>query len=380
MNAQMTVFFNALGDCVAIVNKEGVVQYVNESGSTIFSAKVGVLFPDPRIVKGIRDLADGYVKPPMSVLVPTPLGSLAGCVAKLMPLPIADQYAIVSQIQTEKQFYEITLKNFYEFVRTDLTRPIDQFTQQIDFFSDGKFSPELQGLVTNGKAISERLQRIQMLAELFGTSPIVNQERLLFKTMIAEALNAENKQLKSHGIEVYLDGIDSELPPVYGSSIWLTRALRELINNAARHAIRNSRLEISLRCTGNHVILSLRNHGQFATKNLLLKKLFVPFNQVEGYINQKNSFDQKNLAESKKGPGLGLPICHQILHLHGGRITVTEGEGDEIIEFNLELATGAPVVDTQVLDAQQAHRYAHDMVALMQRMHASKAGQMAGKK
>jgi len=66
--------------------------------------------------------------------------------------------------------------------------------------------------------------------------------------------------------------------------------------------------------------------------------------------------------------------------LHGGRMTVTEGEGDEIIEFNLELATGAPVQDTQVLDAQQAQRYAHDMVALMQRMHSARATQTAAEK
>ena len=61
-------------------------------------------------------------------------------------------------------------------------------------------------------------------------------------------------------------------------------------------------------------------------------------------------------------------------------MTVTEGEGEEIVEFNLELATGAPVQDTQVLDAQQAQRYAHDMVALMQRMHSARAAQAAEKK
>jgi len=74
-----------------------------------------------------------------------------------------------------------------------------------------------------------------------------------------------------------------------------------------------------------------------------------------------------------KGPGLGLPICQQILHLHGGRMTIVEGEGEEFTEFNLELATGAPVQDTQVLDAQQAQRYAHDMVALMQRMRSAQS-------
>ena len=380
MNAQMKIFFDALSDGVAIADKEGITQYVNEPGATIFSAKVGVAFPDPRVVKGVRDLAAGFGKAPLLVPLPTQLGSPAGCIAKIMPLPIADQYAIVTQIQTEKQFFEMTLKNFYEFIRIDLAKPIYQFAQQLDFFSEEDSSPEMQGLVENGKVISERLQRIEMLAELFGTSPLVDQERLLFEAMITTALNAENKQLESRGLEIYLDGLDAELPPVYGSSIWLTRALRELINNAARHALPKSRLEIILRCTGTHVILSLRNHGQFASTALMKKKLFVPFNQVEEYVKDKKASGSKPAGTPAKGPGLGLPICQQILHLHGGRMTVIEGDGDDIIEFNLELATGAPVNDTQVLDAQQAQRYAHDMVALMQRMQSAKAAQASGKK
>jgi len=47
MNAQMKIFFDALSDGVAIVNKEGIVQYVNDPGNTIFSAKIGTPFPDP---------------------------------------------------------------------------------------------------------------------------------------------------------------------------------------------------------------------------------------------------------------------------------------------------------------------------------------------
>ncbi|MEB0216278.1 MULTISPECIES: sensor histidine kinase [unclassified Undibacterium] len=368
MNAQMKVFFDALSDGVAIANSDGVVDYVNEPGQIVFAAKVGQPFPDPRVVKGVRDLAAGFGKAPLSIPLPTQMGSPAGCIAQLMPLPVANQYAIVTRVLAEKQFYEMTLKNFYEFIRIDLARPIKQFSEQLDFFVEEESSEETHSLVENGRVISERLQRIEMLAELFGSSPLVDQERLMFDAMISNALNAESQQLSARGLEVFLDGLDAELPPVYGSSVWLTRALRELIANAARHASPKSRLEIVLRCTGTHVILSLRNHGHFANSGLLKKKLFVPFNRVEDYVREKKTVK----TGAPGGPGLGLPICQQILHLHGGRMTVVEGEGDDIIEFNLELATGAPVQDTQVLDAQQAQRYAHDMVALMRRMQTAK--------
>ena len=373
MNAQMKTFFDSLNDGVAITDKNGVVLYINEQGSAAFAARLGQAFPDPRVVKGVRDLAAGFGKAPLAISLPSQISGAIACLAKIMPLPIADQYAVVTQNTTEKNFYEMTLKNFYEFIRIDLARPIQQFSQEFECIDEEDHSPAIQSLTEKGKTIAERLQRIEMLAELFGTSPLVDQERLMFDVMISNALNAEAKHIEARGLEVYLDGLNDSLPPVYGSSIWLTRAIRELINNAARYASPKSRLEIVLRCTGTHVILSLRNHGQFANQALLRKQRFVPFNQVVDYLKEKKETAGRNRGMPLKGPGLGLPICQQILHLHGGRMTIVEGEGEEFTEFNLELATGAPVQDTQVLDAQQAQRYAHDMVALMQRMRSAQS-------
>jgi hypothetical protein len=39
-----------------------------------------------------------------------------------------------------------------------------------------------------------------------------------------------------------------------------------------------------------------------------------------------------------------------------------------VVEFNLELATGAPARDTQALGIEQAKRYAHDLATLVGRM------------
>src|SRR5450830_1004906 len=159
------------------------------------------------ILKGVRDLIAGFGKAPLNIPLPMQAGNPVGCMAKLMPLPIADQYAVVTQLLTEKQFYEMTLKNFYEFIRIDLSKPIHQFAQQLGLLADEKLPSEVQRLVESGNTISERLQRIEMLAELFGTSPLVDQERLLFESMITEALNAERRQLESRGLEVYLEGL-----------------------------------------------------------------------------------------------------------------------------------------------------------------------------
>lgn len=374
MNALMKTFFDAMTDGVAIVNLAGEVQYINTSGQGHFNAKLGAPFPDPRVVQAIKDLQSGFAKPPVSIALKAQMGTTSGRNAKLMPLPIPEQFAVVINILDEKQFYELTLQNFYEFIRIDLGRPIQQFAQQLDFQTAEDDGDDWKALINNGKALAERLTRLEIMAELFGTSPLVDQERLVFEDIIQDSLNAEAPALEKREIEVYLDGLSDDLPPVYGSRIWLTRALRELINNAGRHAVPKSKLEILLRCTGTHVILSLRNHGQFTNSALSRKRLFVAFNQVEQYVQEKKA-PGGSKATPTRGPGLGLAICQQIVHLHGGRINVVEGDENDIIEFNLELATGAPAQDTQLLDVQQAQRYAHDMAALQQRLRATRVPQ-----
>ena len=381
MNPLMGKFFDTLGDGITLLNSRGVVTYANGSGVRLFKVIPGKPFPDPRVLRALDDVVKGVAESPNRVaLGEGPLDITR--IAHIAQLPIPDTYAVSLQDQEQKAFYEMTLTNFHEFVALELAKPIQRFGRDMEDYltkSEGKeTAAELTQMVDDAKILGARFGRIRLMAELFRSAPLVAQERLQFGAMVEDALNAESDTIAKRELAVYLDGFKSELPPMYGSRPWLTQAFRELISNAARYAAAKSKIEIKLACTGAHVVLTFRNFGQFASPKLQSRFLFVPFQQVAQLIKEKRMpskaiVGKPQPADAVHGPGIGLAICQQIVQLHGGHLRVTEGNEDNMIEFAMELATGAPARDTSQLDIAQAQRYAHDMAALMSTMRQRKA-------
>lgn len=378
MNPVMSTFFDALGDGVVIVNPQGVVQYANGAGLRLFKPVIGKPFPDARILKALTDLVAGYIKAPARVATGNDGGAFGKQVAQIMPLPIPNTFAVTLQDVQERTFYETTLKNFFDFMTMDLAAPLERFVQKVDTL--GRHAEEmapalqreqLQALVGEVQSIGSGLQRMHALSQLFKTALLVDRERLPIVAMIKEVLDAESKLIGAKRLHIHLEGLDLELPPIYGSRPWLTRAIRELVANAARYSSDESQLEIALRCTGTHVILYFRNHGQFASRQLNGKTIFVPFHMVAQYMKEKKMPAKALVGKpqeeaSNAGPGLGLPMCERILALHGGTIALRNSE--DSVEFTLEIPTGAPSQGDEALDIQQAQRYAKDMATIMQRM------------
>ncbi len=378
MNPVMATFFDALGDGVVIVNPQGVVQYANGAGSRLFKPVVGKPFPDARILKALFDLVAGYVEAPAHVATESDRGTSSKQVAQVMPLPIPNTFAVTLQDVQERSFYETTLKNFFDFMAMDLAGPLERFVRQAEAITrklPDAFPTEqreaIAALAAEAQTMGSGFQRMHGLSQLFRTALLVDRERLPIATMIKEVLDAESRMIGSKRLRLHLDGLDQELPPVYGSRPWLTQALRELIANAARYSREESQLEIALRCTGTHVILYFRNHGLFASRQLNEKTIFVPFHMVAQYIKEKKMPAKALVGKLQEetprgGPGLGLPMCERILALHGGSVALRSG--DDNVEFTLEIPTGAPSQGDEALDIQQAQRYAKDMATIMQRM------------
>jgi signal transduction histidine kinase len=93
----------------------------------------------------------------------------------------------------------------------------------------------------------------------------------------------------------------------------LARAVRNLLDNAARHA--RTRVTVSLRETEHEVILIVADDGTG-----------IPPDQRERVFERFARLDGAR-ARDEGGTGLGLAITRQVVHQHGGTITVDDASG-----------------------------------------------------
>lgn len=107
--------------------------------------------------------------------------------------------------------------------------------------------------------------------------------------------------------------VEGESAPVRGDRVLIRRLVRNLIDNARRHAGDQSP-EIRVEPRDSAVILTVRDRGAGIPPDER-ERIFEPFYRPAGF------------AESGRGTGLGLALVRQIARSHGGDVTCEAADG-----------------------------------------------------
>ncbi|WP_217178876.1 cell wall metabolism sensor histidine kinase WalK [Streptomyces sp. AC495_CC817] len=121
---------------------------------------------------------------------------------------------------------------------------------------------------------------------------------------------AEVRRLRGMGVEV--DGHGIGPGRVTGAETLLSGAVRNLVDNAARHASRL--VTVRVRTAQPWVLVEVEDDGSG-----------VPENQRERVFERFARLDDAR-ARDEGGSGLGLAIVREVARAHGGDVTVTSGE------------------------------------------------------
>jgi len=100
---------------------------------------------------------------------------------------------------------------------------------------------------------------------------------------------------------------------VRGDAAWLSRAIENLLDNAARHGAPDQPITVEIRRDEGHVIVAVKNAGQ-VDRNVA-KRLFRRF---------------VTTREGKGGTGLGLAIVRAIAEAHSGSATLATSGPPEV--------------------------------------------------
>ncbi|MBK0418352.1 HAMP domain-containing histidine kinase [Leucobacter sp. CSA1] len=163
-----------------------------------------------------------------------------------------------------------------------------------------------QVVLHEGARMQELVEALLLLARLdehrgIGPAAVVDVDDLAF---------AEIRRLR--GLGVVVDGRGISPGRVRGSSALLGRALRNLADNAARHA--RQRVAIRVRAEGDRVVVTVEDDGAGVAPDQR-ERVFERFFRLD-----------EGRARDAGGSGLGLAIVREVALAHGGAVSVGSGE------------------------------------------------------
>lgn len=152
----------------------------------------------------------------------------------------------------------------------------------------------------------------------------LNKQPEAVEEVVGAALAVLKKRAPEREIEV--DIPDTLLLIPMDASL-ITQVLVNLLDNAVKHTPPDQEIRVSVCTAENAVLFTVSDRGHGIPQNAL-PKLFQIF-----YTTSKKE------AATKKGIGLGLPICQSIVELHGGSIQAKNRDGG-VVEFTFSLPIG----------------------------------------
>jgi len=157
---------------------------------------------------------------------------------------------------------------------------------------------------------------------------VLKRQRLDLNGALTAAIDAclPAVRARSHHVEMSLAG---EALLVDADPVRLDQLLTNLIVNAAKFTPDGGRIELQTRRDGQRAIVSVRDNG-IGIRPEMLEAVFTPFAQ-----------DDRTLARSAGGLGIGLSIARAVAELHGGSL-IARSDGlnkGAVFEAAIPLAT-----------------------------------------
>lgn len=353
-----------------LFNPDGHVVFTNRAAKAM-DARPGMVLPgDPQVRLLVQQIASG--RPVASLGLSVDVNSDRGVSwlsCQCAPKPIAGLVAMtVAHVQNADDSeagpaapgaspQRLNLQQIVELIKSDLSEPIASVLAQ----------PMDGGPVATASVLKlqERLSRLSDLVNVFGEDVLIGDERLMMPSMVRSVCQELTPRAVSRRVKFVLEGDKIDLPPVYGSSKLIRRALLECLNNAIDHTLsavsvdQASAIRVAFQFSGQHLMIKVVNMGVL-TAQALSRHAETLFQAGPSALA-----GAAKAEETKPTLQIGLPLTHRILELHGGRLRIEEDNGE--LEVKLELPTGAPLKSNHHLDLLQAHIYAEDLSTLLAR-------------
>jgi PAS domain S-box-containing protein len=159
--------------------------------------------------------------------------------------------------------------------------------------------------------------------------------------------------LAERGVQLEVDTPSEPIVPVDGDATRIAQLLGNLLQNAAKFTPKGGSVQLSLAVEGVKAALRVRDTGAGIDPRLLAQ-VFEPFVQEE-----------RTLARSTGGLGLGLPLVKGLAELHGGSVEARSAGAGAGTEFVVRLPLAPGRGDGAAAEAGREHAHAAGRTVLV---------------
>ncbi|MBL8723380.1 MAG: HAMP domain-containing histidine kinase [Planctomycetes bacterium] len=234
---------------------------------------------------------------------------------------------------TRRELQLVRLRaDFVDVVSHELRTPLAALSLKAEMLAQGDVPPErrehyVAALRHDVQRLGDQVERILAFDRLQKGAPL-RVEPLAARTLLARGLRAGRPALRLVGQQLELDAARA-LPQVRCDVEVLTRALRNLLENAAKYAPPGSTVVVRAFASARELVVEVQDRGPGVPADER-GAIFQPF--VRG----------SSAGPGTAGSGLGLALVAAAAHSHGGRVAVLPRDGGGST-FTLRL----PIVATE---------------------------------
>ncbi|GED30129.1 HAMP domain-containing sensor histidine kinase [Brevibacillus centrosporus] len=257
-----------------------------------------------RLLLGASQMASGDLK---ATIVEKPRGKLADLAHSLNNIRQGLQHSVESQMKSERLKSELITN-----VSHDLKTPLTSIINYVDLLKrDNLTQDDIKSYVD---VLERKTNRLKVLiddlfeaAKTASGSVELNIEQVNVSALLNQAI-AEFSDKIDESTLTFRVNIEQPkiMAPLDGKKTW--RVFENLIGNALKYSMPNTRVHVHLTETQNEVVLTIKNVSAYEI-DFAADELFERFKRA----------DQSRNTE---GSGLGLAIAKSIVELQGGKLAI----------------------------------------------------------
>ena len=262
----------------------------------------------------------------------------------------AERERLLTSVQEARDAAEKANQLKDEFLATlshELRNPLNVILGYSEILLRMREIEESPRLVQMGEALRRNAQsQSQLINDLLDLSRLqrgkisLNQETVSLPAIIDNAVETVRADAAGKGIDIRVN-VGDQLLLVEGDRLRLQQIAWNLLNNAVKFTPAGGSIEIALSNENDSAVFVVTDTGQGIDASFL-PHVFEMFRQADGSNRRRHG-----------GLGIGLALVHQLVQLHGGRISAESDGPNKGARFTVRLPLlretarmGTPVVAT----------------------------------